>query len=92
MRIQSSESSSEICIIGRKRYGCGRITHAELDDDVDRIAAAIDAFHDDAFAPKIEMTQMDISSLDGRSIRSDARQAIDALIGRPKSKQMRRRK
>ena len=92
VRIQSSESSSEICIIGRKRYGCGRITHAELDDDVDRIAAAIDAFHDDAFAPKIEMTQMDISSLDGRSIRSDARQAIDALIGRPKSKQMRRRK
>ncbi|MBV71863.1 MAG: hypothetical protein CMH52_11080 [Myxococcales bacterium] len=84
IRVEDRDQNIEICIEGTKKYGCGKLDLTTLEDDDNPISAAIDAFHDDAFSPKIEMTQSDISSLDGRAIRSDAKQAIDSLIGRPR--------
>ncbi len=84
VRVQDSDQTIEICIDGMKKYGCGRLLVKELEESEDPISAAIDAFHNDAFSPKIEMTQSDVSSLDGRAIRSDAKKAIDSLIGKPR--------
>lgn len=55
----------------------------ELPGDV--IAAAIDRFHDEVFAPRIALTQSDINSLDGRAVRQGARDALEGLLG-PKKK------
>ena len=49
--------------------------------DGDVIAAAIDLFHDEVFAPRIELTQSDINSLDGRAVRQGARDALEGLLG-----------
>ena len=48
---------------------------------VDDTAAAIDAFHDAVFSPRIELTQSDISSLDGRAVRGHAKGIIDTIKG-----------
>jgi tetratricopeptide (TPR) repeat protein len=93
VRINGADDHISICLEGKKNYGCGRIKDADLEEADDVIAAAIDAFHDTAFAPKIELTQSDVSSLDGRSTRMGARQAIDSLLGKkPKKKQKRDRR
>ena len=49
----------------------------ELKDADDPIASVIDSFHNTVFSPRIELTQSDINSLDGRSVRQDAKSAID---------------
>ena len=74
----------KICLTGRKRYQC--TTSIPQKDDEDPVGTAIDAFHDEAFAPKIELTQSDITSLDGRPVRGDARRAVDSLLGKEKKK------
>ena len=74
----------EICLSGQKQYGCAKV--AVEDDAEDPVGEAIDAFHDQVFAPKIELTQSDITSLDGRPVRGDARRAVDALLGRDAKK------
>jgi hypothetical protein len=87
VRVNDVDGRISICLEGQKTYGCGRIKDVDVDEGADVIATAIDAFHDTAFAPKIELTQSDVSSLDGRSTRMGARQAIDSLLGKePKKK------
>ncbi|MEE2757411.1 MAG: tetratricopeptide repeat protein [Myxococcota bacterium] len=84
VRVEDRGKTIEICVEGTKKYGCGTLALDTLEPEDEPVSAAIDAFHNDGFSPKIEMTQSDISSLDGRAIRSDAKQAIDSLIGRPR--------
>ena len=66
-----------------------RLPMKEADDDP--LAASIDRFHDQVFAPRIELTQSDINSLDGRAVRGDAKGAIDALLGKKKRRKRRTR-
>ena len=70
-----------VCLKGRKTYGCGRVTVSKLKEDQTPITAAIDAFHDAVFSPRIELTQSDISSLDGRAVRGHAKGIIDTIKG-----------
>jgi len=74
----------KICLTGQKRYQCS--TSLPEKDDEDPIGTAIDTFHDTAFAPKISLTQSDLTSLDGRPVRGDARRAVDSLLGTEKKK------
>ncbi|MCA9540939.1 MAG: hypothetical protein KC620_18695, partial [Myxococcales bacterium] len=79
----------EICLQGAKR-SCGVLDEEAIEalpEDADVIASAVDHFHDEVFAPRIELTQSDINSLDGRAVRQDARGAVDALLGREKKEQ-----
>ncbi len=52
------------------------------DDDVE---AAADAFHNAAFSPQVELTQGDINSLDGSTVRVNADRLLEGLIDKPKT-------
>ena len=84
--LQLSQSGDEtlLCLVGTKRYGCERIKTAKLQDGA---AVHLDTFHHRVFAPGIEMTQADMSSLDGRAVQGDAASVIEDLIGRPREAQ-----
>ena len=84
--LQLSQSGDEtlLCLVGTKRYGCERIKTAKLQDGA---AVHLDTFHHRVFALGIEMTQADMSSLDGRAVQGDAASVIEDLIGRPREAQ-----
>lgn len=42
---------------------------------------AVDRFHEKAFAPKLELTQSDLNSLDGRATRASADSVLQEIIG-----------
>ena len=52
----------------------------KLSDDelLERLA---DAFHQKVFAPRIDLTQWDINSLDGSAVRGDADELLDKVLG-----------
>ena len=72
-----------ICLTGAKRYGC---TTLRSDASLEERFEALDDFHRKVFAPGIELTQSDMSTLDGRAVEGDAASVIDDLIGRPRGK------
>ncbi len=95
--VSDAEGGITICVQVAKRM-CGSLAGPELEaaekaaaDPIegeppgDVIAAAIDRFHDEVFAPRIELTQSDINSLDGRAVRQSARDALDGLLGPKKT-------
>ncbi|MFN3199912.1 MAG: tetratricopeptide repeat protein [Bradymonadia bacterium] len=57
-----------------------RFTPEPLKHDSLAVVAA-DRFHERAFAPKLELTQTDLNSLDGRATRVDADQALQEIMG-----------
>jgi tetratricopeptide (TPR) repeat protein len=73
-----------LCLQGRggRRYACASkdVSAAKTDDD--RIAWALDEFHAKVFAPKIDLTQSDINSLDGSAVRGDADQVLKQVLGK----------
>ena len=84
IEIGANSDEVSICLVGSKRFGCGEIRRTDLEADEELISAAIDAFHDQAFSPRLELTQSDVSSLDGSTVRQDSRRALDALLGKEK--------
>ena len=72
-----------MCLTGTKRYGCKSL---RLDTSEEEKWDTIDAFHRQVFAPGIELSQSDMSSLDGRAVEGDAQSVIEDLIGRPGQK------
>jgi hypothetical protein len=99
VRIDRDGDGIVICLEGQKRFGCGRYpSHgdtqhvrsdkagqdSEARQVIDPVVAVIDSFHNDVFSPRIDLSQSDINSLDGRAVRGDAKGAIDALLGREK--------
>ncbi len=96
LSVETDEQGARVCLQTAKRlcatlagedYAAAKKAEAEPPDGTtgDVIAAAIDRFHDEVFAPRIELTQSDINSLDGRAVRQSARDALDGLLG-PKEK------
>jgi tetratricopeptide (TPR) repeat protein len=75
LRVQADRSTGSACLIGRdhSEIACGR-ADAKAIDDADALAAkVVSDFHDKAFAPRIDMGQSDINSLDGTNlVRDDA--------------------
>lgn len=90
--VQADDEALTICLQVAKRL-CATLSGYDLEaaekaanDPIDPttgdvIAAAIDRFHDEVFSPRIELTQSDINSLDGRAVRQNARDALDGLLG-----------
>ena len=70
-----------MCLTGVKRYGCKSLRLGTKAQDQYNV---IDDFHRKVFAPGIELTQSDMSTLDGRAVEGDAESVIEDLIGRPR--------
>ena len=67
VRIQASARGGRACIVGRQGavLGCGDAT-ARRGDDTNALAGrVVAALHAGAFAPRVDLSQSDISSLDG---------------------------
>tara|TARA_B100000902_G_C26538632_1_gene541402 strand:- start:51 stop:533 length:483 start_codon:yes stop_codon:yes gene_type:complete len=86
IEISTQSEGVSICLVGAKQYGCIEQNTRHLDEDADLISTAIDAFHDKAFSPRLELTQSDVSSLDGSTVRQDARSALDSLLGKERER------
>jgi tetratricopeptide (TPR) repeat protein len=67
VQVAADAAGGRICLLGEGRQvlGCGEAT-AGADDDVDGLVGRlVRAFHADVFAPRVDMSQADINSLDG---------------------------
>jgi len=73
-----------VCLQGRggRRYACGVRDVSAAKSDDERVALAIDEFHAKVFAPKIDLTQRDINSLDGSAVRGDADEVLKQVLGK----------
>jgi len=49
--------------------------------EAERWALAVDAFHRQVFAPRVDLTQTDINTLDGRAARIGAEEALEQILG-----------
>lgn len=84
-RVNRIGEGLQICLlgVGGLQYGCHLAKDGlEGDDAEEALVEALDAFHDAAFSPKLELTQTDINSLDGRAVRQSAADAIKGLLGK----------
>jgi uncharacterized protein (DUF3084 family) len=84
VRVTGEGRTVSVCIESSsgRRYSCAR---TEVPEDLERdeqVARVIDTFHVKAFAPKIDLTQRDINSLDGSAVRGDADTLIDKVLGK----------
>ncbi|PJB44801.1 MAG: hypothetical protein CO108_08235 [Deltaproteobacteria bacterium CG_4_9_14_3_um_filter_63_12] len=93
VNVNGHDDKVSTCLLSAKgfNYGCSEwsreaIDKAAADDDEDELddderwARGADAFHDTVFAPKVELTQADINTLDGRPSRVGAEEAVDKLL------------
>ena len=84
--VSFGDAEVRVCLSAQDgfRFNCAtsKVDKAGLDD----VVAACDAFHADVFSPKVELTSSDINSLDGSTVRVNASQVLDGLLGTPKPK------
>lgn len=82
------DDGAELCLrgLGGFQYNC---TQTKREEGKELAEAALDDFHAKAFAPKVELTQSDINSLDGRPVRVDADRALADILGRDQSEKSR---
>jgi tetratricopeptide (TPR) repeat protein len=75
LRVQVNRTGGSACLLGRdgSELGCGRAT-AKAGDDASALSAKLaQDFHEKVFAPRIDLGQADINSLDGSNlVRDDA--------------------
>jgi len=83
VQVTGGERDLRLCLQGRagRRYGCGEVDVSSSRRDEERVARAVDAFHAKVFAPKIDLTQRDINSLDGSAVRGDADEVLKQVLG-----------
>ena len=89
----SEETSGKVglCLSGEGAFQYACVHEEELEEerregapeltDEAKIHALCDAFHDRIFAPKVELTQSDINTLDGRTGRIGADKALKEILG-----------
>jgi tetratricopeptide (TPR) repeat protein len=84
LRVTAQGKQVRICLEGHsgQRYACASKDLAKVEDEKQRVAQAVDLFHDKIFAPRIDLTQRDINSLDGSAVRGDADQLIERVLGK----------
>ncbi len=67
------------------RYLCvdlgAAMAEAAEASEAERWALAVDAFHRQVFAPRVDLTQTDINTLDGRAARIGAEEALEQILG-----------
>jgi len=75
-------AGGRVCLLGgaERVFGCGE---ASVTNDADSVATLaqrlVDAFHTDVFAPRVDMSQAEINSLDGSS--QTTRNPLETLFG-----------
>lgn len=83
LRVQGEVTAAggRLCISSSRtatQFGCGEV-HAERDDTPARLVERlVDEFHLHAFAPRIDLSQADIGSLDGSN--QSTRRSLDTLL------------
>lgn len=85
VRVAQEGETLQLCLlgVGGSQYACHVATEGLTGEDAEAgMVKALDAFHDAAFSPKLELTQTDINSLDGRAVRQSASDAIKGLLGK----------
>jgi tetratricopeptide (TPR) repeat protein len=73
VRVEAGATGGQVCLEGASgaELGCGG-AEPKAQDDVDALAARIvRAFHEEAFAPRVDLSQADVNSLDGSNRVSD---------------------
>ena len=82
MTVTEEASQLSICLKNRRgtSYACAQ---GEVDDDdlEESVAVLMDEALDTIFSPKIELTQSEIRSLDGRPSRINAERAVEDVLG-----------
>lgn len=73
-----------ICLEGSggRRYACSEKELPKQTEEAEKVALAIDAFHERVFSPKVDLTQRDINSLDGSAVRGDADLLLEGVLGK----------
>jgi hypothetical protein len=87
VRVTGRKDRARLCLESRagRRYACAeqklplKLPKAE-DSEAERVARIIDLFHRKGFAPKVDLTQRDINSLDGSAVRGDADELIKKVL------------
>jgi tetratricopeptide (TPR) repeat protein len=81
VRIAQVEGALQICLFGEGgfQYAC-HVAEKIGENSEEALVKALDDFHGKAFSPKLELTQKDINSLDGRAVRQGAADAIKGLL------------
>ena len=81
VRIDMNAAGGRVCIDSQRtatQFGCGE-ANAEADDTPDLLVQrVVDDFHLRAFAPRVDLSQADIGSLDGSN--QSTRAPLDAVI------------
>ena len=93
-RVTGKGDTLRVCLEARggRRYACadtlpepqarGRRGAAPKPKDADaRVSLVLDRFHRKVFAPKIDLTQREINSLDGSAVRGDADSVLRDVLG-----------
>jgi len=83
VEIQADAQRSHACLIGASGsvLSCSDEERRSAEPQDDWISRATTAFHQAAFAPRVDLSQADANSLDGSNTVS--RQPLDALFGAP---------
>jgi len=75
LRVDANNAGGSVCLYSRDQstLGCGRAQAIATDDADTLVAKLVQEFHEKVFAPRIDMSQSDINSLDGTNlVRDDA--------------------
>ncbi|MCA9673219.1 MAG: hypothetical protein KC503_46835 [Myxococcales bacterium] len=91
VRVDQQGEQIGICLTARggRRYACARVDLSSKDKGKgkgksfdEKVAIAVDEFHDGVFTPKIDLTQHDINSLDGSAVRGRADRVLKEILGK----------
>lgn len=75
-------AGGRVCLLGgaERVFGCGEASVTNDADSVETLAQRlVDAFHTDVFAPRVDMSQAEINSLDGSG--QSTRNPLETLFG-----------
>jgi tetratricopeptide (TPR) repeat protein len=80
VRVEADGAHVRVCLYGpsEERIGCGEVRRGR-EDERRFVQRAVDAFHGDVFAPRVDLSQGAIRSLDGSNRVS--RDALESLVG-----------
>jgi tetratricopeptide (TPR) repeat protein len=84
IRVTRSGKEIRVCleVAGGRRHACASKDPSEGKTREERVALVADEFHEKVFAPRVDLTQRDINSLDGSAVRGDADDVLRQVIGK----------
>ncbi|HEX6240121.1 MAG TPA: hypothetical protein VFZ61_04485, partial [Polyangiales bacterium] len=83
VQVRVDRAQGEACLVGVSgaELACGR-AQAKANEDADTLLAKLlDDFHERAFAPRIDLTQVDANSLDGSNLRGTSQDLSPLMEG-----------